>query len=266
MNKLYTIGETAKLLGVSPRTLRYYDEINLIKPTYIDEDTGYRYYTFEKFHYIDRIKYLQSFDMDLDEIKSIIKSEGVESLVNSLNEKLLEKEKEIENLQKIIKDIKWYSDYWTYINNESDMLHSYRITLPERYMLKISCREDWINWIHAPEVKMQEKKAELKQMNIKYRRQYGYVFEYKDFIENKFLPTDYFIFISEKLEGANFEVLPAGDYLCIVGRALQEEWNPNLISEFFKNKEEPKFCLALEFEDNLDDFKEANYEFQFFMG
>ena len=56
MNKLYTIGETAKLLGVSPRTLRYYDEINLIKPTYIDEDTGYRYYTFEKFHYIDRIK------------------------------------------------------------------------------------------------------------------------------------------------------------------------------------------------------------------
>ena len=34
--------------------------------------------------------------MDLDEIKSIIKSEGIENLVNSLNEKLLEKEKEIE--------------------------------------------------------------------------------------------------------------------------------------------------------------------------
>ncbi|NLD18118.1 MAG: MerR family transcriptional regulator [Tissierellia bacterium] len=265
MDKLYTIGETSRLLGVSTKTLRYYDKIGLLKPSFIDEDTGYRYYTFEKFHYIDRIKYLQSFGMDLDEIKEIMESEGVNGLVQGLNKKINEKEVELEKLKVIIKDMKWYRDYWNYINDEFDMLHSYRLELPERYILKIPCEDDWLNWIHSPEVNMQKKKSELKTMELQYRRQYGYLFHYDKFIQKEFLPTDYFIYISEKKEGSDFTVLPAGEYLCIIGKAIQNKWNPHLISEFF-DKKQPKICVALEFEDNLDDYLEANYEFQFFVG
>ena len=39
----YSISELSKLAGVSTRTLRYYDEIGLLKPSRIS-DTGYRYY------------------------------------------------------------------------------------------------------------------------------------------------------------------------------------------------------------------------------
>ena len=36
--------EFADLTGVSVRTLHYYDEIGLLRPGHVDEQTGYRYY------------------------------------------------------------------------------------------------------------------------------------------------------------------------------------------------------------------------------
>ena len=41
--KLY-IREFAKLTGVSVRTLHFYDEIGLLKPSSVDEQNGYRFY------------------------------------------------------------------------------------------------------------------------------------------------------------------------------------------------------------------------------
>ena len=38
----YSIREVAEMTGVSTRTLRYYDEIGLLKPLYTN-DSGYRY-------------------------------------------------------------------------------------------------------------------------------------------------------------------------------------------------------------------------------
>ena len=38
------IKEFAEFMGVSVRTLHYYDEIGLLKPAYVDKHTGYRYY------------------------------------------------------------------------------------------------------------------------------------------------------------------------------------------------------------------------------
>ena len=38
------IKEFAALAGVSVRTLHYYDEIGLLKPAFVDEQTFYRYY------------------------------------------------------------------------------------------------------------------------------------------------------------------------------------------------------------------------------
>ena len=42
---MYRIGEFSTLTGASVKTLRYYDEINLLKPSNADKFTNYRYYT-----------------------------------------------------------------------------------------------------------------------------------------------------------------------------------------------------------------------------
>ena len=41
---MYKIGELSKALKVSVKTLRYYEKEGLLKPSYIDKDSGYRYY------------------------------------------------------------------------------------------------------------------------------------------------------------------------------------------------------------------------------
>ena len=42
---VYKIGDFANMVNMSVRTLRYYDEIGLLKPEIVDKFTNYRYYT-----------------------------------------------------------------------------------------------------------------------------------------------------------------------------------------------------------------------------
>ena len=44
MGKLYRISEVAGLMGIHPKTLRYYEEQGILTPTHVDGRTGYRYY------------------------------------------------------------------------------------------------------------------------------------------------------------------------------------------------------------------------------
>ncbi|WP_276527243.1 MerR family transcriptional regulator [Brevibacillus reuszeri] len=57
---MFLIGEISKLFQMDVRTLRYYDEIDLFKPTHVDERTGYRYYTIEQFEQLNTILYLKA--------------------------------------------------------------------------------------------------------------------------------------------------------------------------------------------------------------
>lgn len=41
MKEFFTIGEISKLFNINKKTLRYYDEIDLFKPSYVDEHNKY---------------------------------------------------------------------------------------------------------------------------------------------------------------------------------------------------------------------------------
>ena len=44
-NDLLSIGEVANLKGVSVKALRYYERVGVLRPAYVNPETGYRYYT-----------------------------------------------------------------------------------------------------------------------------------------------------------------------------------------------------------------------------
>lgn len=46
MKEYYSIGETAKLLGISAQSLRHYEKIEILRPKKISSENGYRYYTY----------------------------------------------------------------------------------------------------------------------------------------------------------------------------------------------------------------------------
>lgn len=54
---LLSIGELSKITGVHIKSLRYYDSLGILKPAYIDPDSGYRYYSFYQKAEIDAIQF-----------------------------------------------------------------------------------------------------------------------------------------------------------------------------------------------------------------
>ena len=59
------IGDLSKLSRVSIRMLRHYDEIGLVKPVWIDPESGYRYYAAEQLSIAGRINALKDMGFGL---------------------------------------------------------------------------------------------------------------------------------------------------------------------------------------------------------
>lgn len=66
------IGDFSKLSRVTVKTLRYYDQVGLLKPARVDEFTGYRYYTYEQLPRLNRILTLKDLGFSLEEIGQLL--------------------------------------------------------------------------------------------------------------------------------------------------------------------------------------------------
>ena len=91
---MLSIGEFSNICKVSTKTLRYYAEIGLLKPTEINPENGYRYYAIEQLETMLFINRLKSYNFSLEEIKSIIQSEEAQD--EQLCLELIRKKKEME--------------------------------------------------------------------------------------------------------------------------------------------------------------------------
>lgn len=66
-----TISQVAELTGISTRTLQYYDEIGLLKPSGLTE-SGYRLYDDDALQRLQQILFFKELDFKLREIKEIL--------------------------------------------------------------------------------------------------------------------------------------------------------------------------------------------------
>lgn len=91
----YTVKKLAKLSSVSPRTLRFYDEIGLLKPAYYG-DNNYRYYEEEQLLMLQQILFFRELGFPLNDIQGFISRldfDKIETLIThkSTLQKSLEK-------------------------------------------------------------------------------------------------------------------------------------------------------------------------------
>jgi len=93
------IGDFAKIGIVSVSTLRYYDDMDLLKPVEIDRWTGYRYYALDQLPMLYRILALKDLGLSLEQIRRLIGDElPVEQIRGMLRLKqveLMEQAKEL---------------------------------------------------------------------------------------------------------------------------------------------------------------------------
>ena len=68
-DNLFKIGEIAKILGITRKTILVYEEMDLLTPAVKDENSGYRYYTADNMTQIRSIRSLQTLGLSLSEIR-----------------------------------------------------------------------------------------------------------------------------------------------------------------------------------------------------
>lgn len=103
----YSIKELGEMASISTRTLRYYDEIDLLKPAKISK-AGYRIYSDKEVDLLQQILFYKELGFDLKTIKEILKSPSF-NIIDALythKKRLLEKRDQIDllinNIEKTI--------------------------------------------------------------------------------------------------------------------------------------------------------------------
>lgn len=81
---MLTIGQFSKIANVTTKTLRYYDEIQLLKPVYVDTFTGYRFYSADQLETVLLINRLKEYQFTLDDIANVLKNPLDQKLLSAL--------------------------------------------------------------------------------------------------------------------------------------------------------------------------------------
>ncbi len=91
------VKELAEIVGLSSRTIRYYDQIGLFLPSGTDSN-GYRYYAIEKIEELRLIQYLRYLDIPIAEIRDHLESREINEYSALLRRQLEATRQKIEKL------------------------------------------------------------------------------------------------------------------------------------------------------------------------
>ncbi|WP_318616072.1 MerR family transcriptional regulator [Sporosarcina sp. YIM B06819] len=101
---MLSIGKTARLVGVTVKAIKHYEEMGLIKPAFINQETGYRFYSQMEQQQLVRIKTLRRFGVSL----SAILAEGDGQMESLLVKRRQQIELEMEGLSQTMEAIESY--------------------------------------------------------------------------------------------------------------------------------------------------------------
>lgn len=134
--KLFQIGDVARMFHISTGSLRHYEQAGLLKPEYIDQDTGYRYYSVRQSEILNTIRYLRALDMPLEQIDDFLKNRDIDVIEDKLmkqKELVARKQRELAIIeQKIEHRLDQLRDA---MNSELDVIQLKKVS---------SCRIVWL--------------------------------------------------------------------------------------------------------------------------
>lgn len=100
-----SVGQTSKFFNISSETLRHYDRKGILKPI-VDENNGYRYYTWKEMEILDLILEGKYLEIPLKDIKESLDKNSAQGQLDLIQyqEKVIEEK--IQHLEKLKKGVK----------------------------------------------------------------------------------------------------------------------------------------------------------------
>lgn len=94
---MFRIGQFSEMSKTTIKTLRYYDEVNLLKPEQVDTETGSRLYTTRQLVTLHRIRGLRQAGLSLDEVRCILQGTDPKAILQGRKNELLAGLREIQS-------------------------------------------------------------------------------------------------------------------------------------------------------------------------
>lgn len=214
MEKFYTIGEMARLNNISIESLRHYDRCDLLKPDYINEKTGYRYYSIKSFMKLDIIKKCKAIGLQLNEIKEIMNDyNSLKSILKTLTKQkkiVNDKLQELNNIKDSIQSL------------ENDIKHCFDIGM-NTVFIKHNEKREMIKYDYSGryteefEINLRKSLVEIEEIYNTFNYQIVFSTSYKDLINKEkltylktMIKTDNILKNDERIL-----TLPKGNYLTL---------------------------------------------------
>lgn len=217
--ELLTIGQMAKMNGVTPQTLRLYDEIGLLVPRDVGDGNKYRYYDISQCARLDMIQYMKSLGMELRVIKEQLDKKDIGLLKAILEQKRDDVERqtrELEFQKRAIERALTAYELYESAPPDGGIVLQY---IPRRF---IYTHDSGMNFYdHGIEV-YEEILRELKRDMLRHRLPHiyfsnaGTILRRERVLERCFHATEFFVFVDRDFVAADLITsLPGGMFLCI---------------------------------------------------
>lgn len=260
-DELYTIGKMASIMGISIQTLRYYEKIGLVEPCYISPESGYRFYNYDQFHKIDRIRYFQKLGMSLNDITEIYKSGNTNEIISHLKEQYQREQENLLECQKKLINLKWYIDYFSFYKHKRFFNIIYMKSFPKQWAMLVDIDKD----TSIPDInrKFYSMKNSEPFQNMEYFRQNVAVLNIEEILKGKHGTTRYGVYLQAKPKESNphYVEFPEGEYLCFLSPVYCNEplWIPEGLEKIIK-QDKKYLVIADEYEDNLFRYDKSIHE------
>lgn len=225
---LIPIGKMARDNHITIATLRLYDKLGLLKPHYVDPDSGYRYYSLYQNARLDMITYMKELGMSLAEIVGVLEREDltlIEEILARKNEQIHEEIRQLrfrhEAVERAIESIERY--------RKSPRTGTISLEyIDRRQILAIPCPEDfYARGIGSYERCLAQLRHVMREAKLLQVHSYivGTSIRREDFTGRRLLPHEIFAFLGKDTSKAqeSSRLVDSGMYACIYADSFDQE-------------------------------------------
>jgi DNA-binding transcriptional MerR regulator len=264
-NGLYSIGVISEVTGLSVTTIRYYCEKGLMVPSYIDESTGYRYFSSRHVLKLEIIKMYKQLGFSLNAILELQETKRLDVLEQVIDKSEQGIREKIEEYNETLANINWLKEQCNIYRQTKSEDGFITRNIPERKVLYMTAKSDSDIWDF--EIPQQKKATKELEMHKTIKRSYGFI------LKNNFLQEG-----ELKIEGGyinlgsyyscreeELKILPEGNYLCLRKTFVEwnhKEWIQKVLDRVKMLKVEPDIVILEEVSLYLLSLEDTIYELQ----
>lgn len=224
MKHKYTIGEVQKQTGIASSTLRFYDDIGLVRPSYTDENTGYRYYSYQEFWQLEIVKICKSVGIPLKELKRALNTNDPAQFIELIIKERDSATKKLQSMQKLVSGLNWMAERYEAVENYVPESFVKR-HIEERHILSVTAQPDMDS--DSLHFALQSEAEAILNRRDTIQREYGYELVLEEAQKGNIQWKKEFLILKEEesREDATYERIPEGDFFCFMCKPFSSDFD-----------------------------------------